>query len=302
MHEKNKNFISRCRYRYNFEKYRDFSVRSCRLLLISVLQISNPGTNEERTVLEKAEGFGCHREKSRPPEADVDVVLPTLEVAIGNDFELSPEFINRSDQRRVVEAYISGNVVYYTGVSSTEFLLRDPTVTMEPNESGRSLSSFLFIRSQSIIVNAAFSLFGGVKETVVVEAKRYMKHLVEQANLHFIVTGKIKETGQIITAMKVVTLHNPKLSVKVGPRPFHSPPCICFFHCVVFTWAVTSGVWLEQSERRDDDDRGVHQPLLLRPGGGLHPHGRSRSPVAQIQILQVSCRAMVNTHREDFRT
>lgn len=87
----------------------------------------------------------------------------------------------------------------------------------------------LFIRIQSVIANAAFALFGGVKETVVVEAKRYMKHLVEQANLHFIVTGKIKETGQIITAMKVVTLHNPELSVKVCPRPSYSPLCICFF-------------------------------------------------------------------------
>lgn len=112
------------------------------LLLISVLQISNLGTNEERTVLEKAEGFGCHREKSRPAEADVDLVLPTLEAAIGDDFELSLEFKNRSDQRRVVEAYISGNVVYYTGVSNAEFMLREPTVTMEPNESGRSLLSF----------------------------------------------------------------------------------------------------------------------------------------------------------------
>lgn len=59
------------------------------------------------------------------------------------------------------------------------------------------------------------NLLSGVKETVVVESKRYMRHLVEQANLHFIVTGKIRETGQIITAMKVVTLHNPKLGVKV---------------------------------------------------------------------------------------
>lgn len=50
---------------------------------------------------------------------------------------------------------------------------------------------------------------------VVVESKNYMKNLVEQANLHFIVTGKVKETGQIVTAMKVVTLHNPKLSVMV---------------------------------------------------------------------------------------
>ena len=50
---------------------------------------------------------------------------------------------------------------------------------------------------------------------VTVEARDYMKKLVEQANLHFIVTGKVKETGQIISAMKVVTLRNPKLGVVV---------------------------------------------------------------------------------------
>lgn len=54
-----------------------------------------------------------------------------------------------------------------------------------------------------------------MKEVVLVESKNYMKHLVEQANLNFIATGKVKETGQIVTAMKVVTLHNPKLSVEV---------------------------------------------------------------------------------------
>lgn len=114
-----------------------------------LFQISNLGTSEERTVLEKAEGFGCHREKSLPPEADVDLVLPTLEVPIGQDFELSLEFVNRSAQRRVVEAYISGNVVFYTGVTSAEFLLREPTVTMKPNESGRSLNTCPFFVSLS---------------------------------------------------------------------------------------------------------------------------------------------------------
>lgn len=54
---------------------------------------------------------------------------------MGNDFELSLEFINRSDQRRVVDIYISGSVVYYTGVTSTEFLFSDPTVTIGPNKS-----------------------------------------------------------------------------------------------------------------------------------------------------------------------
>ncbi|XP_076581166.1 coagulation factor XIII A chain [Chaetodon auriga] len=148
------------------------------------------GSTEERTVLEKAEEYGCEREKSSPAHADVDLVLPTLEVNVGDDFELNLEFINHSDQRRVVDAYISGSMVYYTGVTSSEFLFRDPTVTVGPKKRA--------------------------KELVLVEAKSYMKHLVEQANLHFIATGKVKETGQIITAMKVVTLRNPTLTVTVS--------------------------------------------------------------------------------------
>lgn len=148
------------------------------------------GSKEERTVLEKAEEFGCQREKSEFPPADVELVLPTLEANVGEDFELSLEIINNSNQRCTVDAYISGSVVYYTGVSSHEFLLRDPTVKIGPNQR--------------------------VKETVVVESKYYIPHLVEQANLHFIATGKVKETGQIVTAMKVVTLHTPKLSVVVS--------------------------------------------------------------------------------------
>lgn len=59
----------------------------------------------------------------------------------------------------------------------------------------------------------------GVTEVMVVESRSYMRKLVEQANLHFMVTGKVKETGQIVSAMKVVTLHNPQLSVTVWNYP-----------------------------------------------------------------------------------
>lgn len=55
----------------------------------------------------------------------------------------------------------------------------------------------------------------GAKEVFVVESRSYMGKLVEQANLHFMVTGKVKETSQIVSAMKVVTLHNPKLTITV---------------------------------------------------------------------------------------
>lgn len=67
--------------------------------------------------------------------ADVDLILPTLEVSVGNDFELNVEFKNQSDERRTVDTYISGTIVYYTGVTSSEFLFRNPTVTIGPRKS-----------------------------------------------------------------------------------------------------------------------------------------------------------------------
>jgi len=142
----------------------------------------------------------------------------------------------------------------------------------------------------------------GVKEVVEVKSKKYMNSLVEQANLHFIATGKVKETGQIVTAMKVVTLHNPKLTVTVrrfeSVRPNNSSESCChpaFYkqiysrrcHCCCCC-CVGSGVRRRQSERGDDGDRGVHEPFQLRPGGRLHPHGRTRAHAAHVQILQVS--------------
>lgn len=114
-------------------------VNTCeqQILTDNIFQYFNLGSTEERTTLEKAEEYGCKREKSNLPEADVDLVLPTLEVSVGDDFELNMEFINRSDERRVVDAYISGSVVYYTGVTSSEFMLRSPRVTIGPNKSER---------------------------------------------------------------------------------------------------------------------------------------------------------------------
>lgn len=65
----------------------------------------------------------------------MEVVLPNLEISVGDDLELSVEFSNCSDQKRTVEAYVSGNVVYYTGVSSNEFLFKTPTVTIQAKKS-----------------------------------------------------------------------------------------------------------------------------------------------------------------------
>lgn len=122
-----------------------------------ILQSSNLGSTEERTILEKAEEYGCQREKSNPPVADVDLVLPTLEISRGDDFELSLEFINRSTQHRTVEAYISGSVAYYTGVTSYEFLFRNPTVKIGPNQSERGI--YLFLTNKNRLRSISIDFF-----------------------------------------------------------------------------------------------------------------------------------------------
>lgn len=124
------------------QKCHDIKLQKCPNLLNIFKSIS--GSTEERTVLEKAEEYGCKREKSNPPLADVDLTLPTLEVAIGDNFELNLEFANHSDQRRTIDMYISGSVVYYTGVTSAEFLFIDPTVTIGPKKSEYGMGKFGF--------------------------------------------------------------------------------------------------------------------------------------------------------------
>ncbi|KAA0722821.1 Coagulation factor XIII A chain [Triplophysa tibetana] len=151
------------------------------------------GTPEERQVLEKAEAFGCQREKSSIPDCDVDVEIPIVEVRVGDKFDLILRFNNRSDQQRTADVYISGTVVYYTGVPSSEIVYKTLKVKLEPQQSK--------------------------EEKVSVRSEDYMHKLVEQGNINIITTGKVKQTGQIITAMKLIHTHKPKLIVKVTGSP-----------------------------------------------------------------------------------
>lgn len=79
--------------------------------------------------------FGCQREKASVPNADVEVKILALEVQWGDDFELELQFTNHSSQQRMVDIYISGNVVYYTGVPSAEVVFKTLDVKLDPEKS-----------------------------------------------------------------------------------------------------------------------------------------------------------------------
>ncbi|XP_036406645.1 coagulation factor XIII A chain [Megalops cyprinoides] len=151
------------------------------------------GTDEERTVTEKADGYGVTRQKDTSAQADVHLELLAQEVSVGDDFQLTLEFKNNSGNRHTVNAYVNGYVVYYTGVTSDEVKSKTLKVTVEPWQ------------SQRVAVD--------------VRSKDYLNKLVEQASLHFIVNGRVDDGSQIVSAMRVITLHAPKLTIKVTGVP-----------------------------------------------------------------------------------
>ncbi|KAJ8386889.1 hypothetical protein AAFF_G00164860 [Aldrovandia affinis] len=159
------------------------------------------GTAEERTVTAKAEEYGLCRQKVNYPESDVQVEVLAQEVRVGADFQLTLEFKNQSNHRRTIKAFVNGYVVFYTGVTSDEVKYKTLNVTLDPWQTER------------VIVD--------------VDASDYMNKLVEQSNLHFMVTGRVDEGNQIISAMRVITLHTPKLTIEVTGSPRVSEETFC---------------------------------------------------------------------------
>ncbi|XP_062833760.1 coagulation factor XIII A chain [Anolis carolinensis] len=149
------------------------------------------GTEEERLALETALMYGV--KKSIPQdvtstlEVNMDFVVedPTL----GSDFNVTITFQNNTQSRYTATSYLSGNIVFYTGVSKNEFKNHSFNVTLEP------------MKAQTV--------------EVLIKSSEYMSQLLEQASLHFFVTARVNETQKILAQQKSVALKIPQLLLKV---------------------------------------------------------------------------------------
>ncbi|KAK6491887.1 coagulation factor XIII A chain-like [Huso huso] len=152
------------------------------------------GTEEERLAVDAAVMYNLKRTQitEQPTVVDMDVRVQES-VLIGNDFNLTLEFKNRTGQRQTLVIYVNGNIVFYTGVTKTEFMSKSLEFTLGPWETKT--------------------------ENVFVESKKYINKLVEQATLHFIITGRVNDDTQILTAQHVVPLQIPRLTIKMEGVP-----------------------------------------------------------------------------------
>ncbi|XP_034886683.1 coagulation factor XIII A chain [Mirounga angustirostris] len=151
------------------------------------------GQEEERLALETALMYGAKKPLNTDgllkPRSDVVMNFEVENAVLGRDFKLTITFQNNSSNRYTLSAYLSGNIVFYTGVSKTEFKKETFEVMLEPMSFKR--------------------------EEVPIRAGEYMGQLLEQAYLHFFVTARVNETKDVLAKQKSTMLTIPQLTIKV---------------------------------------------------------------------------------------
>uniref|UniRef100_A0ACB8FCQ6 Uncharacterized protein n=1 Tax=Sphaerodactylus townsendi TaxID=933632 RepID=A0ACB8FCQ6_9SAUR len=132
------------------------------------------GTEEERLALDTALMYGVKKPVTQDitPSTEVDMDFQVEDSAIGSDFKVNVTFKNNTKNRYTVKSYLSGSIVFYTGVSKTEFKNHSFDVRLEPAKSQTT--------------------------EVLIKASEYMSRLLEQASLHFFVTARNNETQKIL--------------------------------------------------------------------------------------------------------
>uniref|UniRef100_A0A6J0TAC9 Coagulation factor XIII A chain n=1 Tax=Pogona vitticeps TaxID=103695 RepID=A0A6J0TAC9_9SAUR len=149
------------------------------------------GTEEERLALETALLYGIKKSVTQDitPSTEVDMDFIVEDSALGSDFNVNITFRNHTQSRYTATSYLSGNVVFYTGVPKGEFKNHSFNVTLDP------------LQTQTV--------------EVLIKSREYMSKLVEQASLHFFVTARVNETEKILARQKSVTLKIPQLLLQV---------------------------------------------------------------------------------------
>lgn len=95
------------------------------------------GTEEERLALETALLYGIKKSVTADvtPSVEVDMDFVVEDSTLGSDFNVNITFQNHTENRYTATSYLSGNIVFYTGVPKTEFKNHSFDVTLDPLQS-----------------------------------------------------------------------------------------------------------------------------------------------------------------------
>ncbi|XP_006790597.1 protein-glutamine gamma-glutamyltransferase K-like [Neolamprologus brichardi] len=149
------------------------------------------GSNEERIAVETACSFGSKAKAYSSPTAQdvsLEVTLDGDGPKMGKDAELMIKLKNSSSQQRSVSLHSQVSVMYYTGVHKATVRTDTTDIEVLPNE-------------EKILEWA-------------LEYKDYKDKLMDQAALMLTVSGRVKETQQILATQFSFRLRTPDLIIK----------------------------------------------------------------------------------------
>ncbi|XP_060950230.1 coagulation factor XIII A chain-like [Limanda limanda] len=146
---------------------------------------------QDKLTMSRAEEYGCARDHSDLSEPELSVSISVEQAMLGQDLKLVMDFQNLGEVSRSIAAHLSGSVVFYTGVSAAQFKDQNFGVTVPAQQTERV--------------------------QVTIPAQDYMPHMGGQLSLRFVVTGQADD--QSVSAIKVVELMTPKLTVEVYGQP-----------------------------------------------------------------------------------
>ncbi|XP_018525877.1 protein-glutamine gamma-glutamyltransferase K [Lates calcarifer] len=149
------------------------------------------GTEEERIAVETACRHGSKAGAFSPPTAEdisVEVTMNGKGPKMGSDAELTIKLQNSSSEQRTVMLHSQAAVMYYTGVHKAMVRKDSTDIDVLPNE-------------EKVL---EWSL----------EYKDYKNQLIDQAALMLTLTGRVKETQQVLAIQFSFRLRTPDLILK----------------------------------------------------------------------------------------
>uniref|UniRef100_A0A3B3C300 Protein-glutamine gamma-glutamyltransferase K n=1 Tax=Oryzias melastigma TaxID=30732 RepID=A0A3B3C300_ORYME len=151
------------------------------------------GSEEERIAVETACRYGSKADTYASPTAEdisIKVVMEGDGPKMGSDAELSIKLSNNSSKKRNVTLHSQLAVMYYTGVYKATVQKDKVDVELLPNEGKKTTLEW------ALIYNT------------------YKEQLVDQAALMLTLSGRVKETQQVLATQFSFRLRTPDLVIK----------------------------------------------------------------------------------------
>ncbi|XP_047442789.1 protein-glutamine gamma-glutamyltransferase K-like [Mugil cephalus] len=149
------------------------------------------GSEEERIAVEKACRYGSKADaytSATAEDVSVEILMDGQGPVMGKDAELTIKLRNSSSEKRTITLHSKASVMYYTGVHKAT--VKEDTTEVELQANEETLLEW------------------------VLEYKTYKDHLVDQAALMLTLSGRVKETQQVLATQFSFRLRTPDLIIK----------------------------------------------------------------------------------------